>query len=158
MQKKKLWIPVVVGILIAEAVGALSAFLSGGFGNLYTELEQPPLAPPGWVFPVAWTILYAMMGAASGLIWAVAGDMPQGKNALTLYAVQLTLNFSWSILFFRFQMLGLSVAVILLLTLMVIWTTVAFYRIKPVAGYLMIPYIAWLLFASYLNIGVWVLN
>ena len=158
MQKKKLWIPIVVGILIAEGVGALSALLSGGFGNQYTTLEQPPLAPPAWVFPVAWTILYAMMGAASGLIWAKAGRTPKGQNALTLYAVQLTLNFSWSIIFFRFELLGLSVAVILLLTLMVIWTTLAFYRIKPLAGYLMIPYIIWLVFASYLNIGVLILN
>ena len=158
MQKKKVGIPVVVGILIAEAVGALSALLAGGFGDLYTELVQPPLAPPGWLFPVAWTILYALMGAASGLIYALAGCTPVGKNALTLYAVQLTLNFSWSIIFFRFQALGLSVAVILLLTLMVIWTTLAFYRIKPLAGYLLIPYILWLLYASYLNIGVLVLN
>ncbi len=158
MKKKRVWIPVVVGILIAEGVGALSALLSGGFGNLYTQLRQPPLAPPSWVFPVAWVLLYALMGAASGLIWYHSGQTPRGKNALTLYAVQLTLNFSWSILFFRFQLIGLSVAVILLMTVMVIWTTVAFYRIKPLAGYLMIPYIVWLVFASYLNIGVWILN
>ncbi len=158
MKKKKLWVCIVVGILIAEGVGGLSALLSGGFSGFYTELVQPPLAPPAWVFPVAWVILYAMMGAASGIIYYLAGCTPIGKNALTLYAVQLTLNFSWSIIFFRLQMLGLSVAVILLLTLMVIWTTVAFYRIKPLAGYLLIPYILWLLFASYLNIGVLILN
>lgn len=158
MQKKRLWIPIVVGILIAEAVGALSALLSGGFGNLYTNLEQPPLAPPAWVFPVAWTILYALMGAASGLVWAKAGYTPEEKNALTVYMIQLALNFSWSILFFRFQAIGLSVVVIILMTLFAIWATVLFYRIQPLAGYLMIPYILWLLFATYLNIGVWILN
>lgn len=158
MKTKRIWLPIVVGILIAEGVGGLSALLSGGFSDVYTVLRQPPLAPPAWVFPVAWSILYAMMGAASGLIWAVAGETPQGKNALTLYAVQLTLNFSWSIIFFRFQALRLSVAVILLLTVTVIWTAFLFRRIRPAAGWLMVPYILWLLFASYLNIGVWLLN
>lgn len=156
--KKASWKLIIIGILIAEGVGLLSSFLSGDSGAVYKTLIQPPFAPPGWVFPVAWGILYALMGAASGLIPTAHATDREKQRALSVYGLQLLFNFSWSIIFFRFQLLWLSVIVILVLLLLVIMTLIRFLDVWPLAGYLLIPYLLWLLFATYLNIGVAFLN
>lgn len=151
------WKELLISIGIAELVGILSAVLSGNSWGVYGELVQPPLAPPGIVFPVVWTVLYALMGASAYLIEQAGGGAQQQK-ALRLYAAQLFVNFLWSIVFFRFQLLGASVLIILVLLLLVACMIRAFYKVDPLAAYLNIPYLLWVAFAAYLNIGVFLLN
>lgn len=144
-------------IIGTELVGAVSAILSGGeFSEFYRTLEAPPLSPPQWLFPVAWGILYALMGWSAYLIYDT--EHPQRRSALILYGVQLFINFAWSIVFFRFRSLFGAVITILALLLAVVLMAVCFYRIRRKAGLLNIPYILWLVFATYLAIGNWVLN
>lgn len=151
------WV-VLISIAIAEGIGFLSGFLSGNQRNVYRDLVQPPFAPPGWLFPVAWGILYTLMGIAAAIIYLNRGNELRRRQGLWLYAVQLLVNFSWSIVFFRFQAFGWAVAVILLLDALVILTTLWFWAVSKAAGKLMIPYLIWLAYASYLAIGVYMLN
>lgn len=155
--KKVSWKLIIISILIAEGVGLLSSFLAGGTA-VYKDLNQPPFAPPGWVFPIAWGILYALMGAAAALIPTARASDEDKKRALTLYGLQLLFNFSWSIIFFRFELYWLSVVIILILLILVTLTLLRFWQIRPLAGALLIPYLLWLLYATYLNIGVALLN
>lgn len=156
--KKDSWKLILFSILLAEGVGLLSSLLAGDTRSFYQTLNQPAFAPPGWLFPIAWGILYALMGLAAALIPTAKGSDADKKRALTLYGLQLLVNFSWSIIFFRFELLWLSVAVILLLLLLVVLTFLAFLDLRPISGYLLIPYLLWLLFATYLNISVALLN
>ncbi len=148
----------IISILTAELVGVLSGLLSGNFKEVYQMIDQPPLSPPGWAFPIVWTVLYALMGTAAYLITRTLADSKQKQDALLFYAVQLLVNFLWSIVFFRFEQFGISVAVILLLDILVLITIVKFFQINKIAAYLLIPYFLWILFATYLNIGVYLLN
>lgn len=147
-----------ISIVFAELVGALSALLSGNSISGYQGLNQPPLSPPGWVFPVMWGILYALMGTAAYLIYQSDAEKQEKKKALVFYGAQLFVNFLWSIVFFRFQAYWLSVAVIVLLDILLVITMVKFARIRKSAMYFLIPYLAWVLFATYLDIGVAILN
>ncbi len=153
-QKTKLF----VSIGIAELVGLLSGILAGNSGAFYKTLLLPPLAPPGWVFPVVWTVLYALMGIAAYLIYQSDADKKQIQNALTIYGIQLFVNFMWSIVFFNLKWLGFSVVVIVLLDLLVLLMIFLFYRINKCAAYLLLPYLTWVLFATYLNIAIYYLN
>lgn len=150
---------IAVSILIAEAVGMLSGFFAGPSRAIYKELELPSLAPPGWLFPIVWTILYACMGVAAYLIYADRHVRPDDKQrALGLYALQLFVNFWWSIFFFRWGMLFTSVVVILILDVLVVLTMDAFSKIQPIAATILFPYLVWILFATYLNFSIWSLN
>lgn len=155
--KKQGLTELLIFIVSAELTGALSALLSGGYG-FFGELIKPPLSPPAAVFPVAWTILYALMGISAYLVFSSNAGALEKQNALRLYIFQLALNFSWSIIFFRFRMPLLAAAVLIVLLVTVIVMTANFRRIRPIAGYLNIPYIVWLCFAAYLNIGTVLLN
>ncbi len=155
MKKKELY-GYGIGIVAAELVGLLAQLFSGAGSAFYETLQQPPLSPPGWVFPVVWTLLYAMMGAASYQIWSSEADGRRG--ALVLYAAQLAVNFLWTIVFFRFRLIGPAVAVLALLCVLVALTALRFWKIRPSAGLLLVPYLIWILFALYLNVGVWILN
>ena len=149
------WKKLIVCIAIPLAVGALAALLSGGGMDAFEMLEKPPLSPPGWLFPVVWTILYVLMGTASYLV------LTSGKNAktaLTVYAVQLAFNFLWPILFFDLELYLFAFIWLVALWLLILITSVLFYRISPTAGYLMIPYLVWVTFAGYLNYGIFLLN
>lgn len=146
----------IIFIVFAELVGAVSALLAGDFRGLYTELIQPPLAPPSWVFPVVWTALYALMGITSYMIYR--SDNYRRNSALTVYLVQLAVNFSWSIIFFRFQLLTLAAIIAVILTILVGIMICMFLSIRKKAGYLNIPYLLWMIFASYLAIGTMLLN
>ncbi len=145
-------------VISAELIGVVSALLSGGFSDFYDVYKEPPLLPPAWVFPVVWTILYALMGISAYLIHIEPRDTAGRRTALTTYWVQLMINFSWSIVFFRFELLWGSVAVILALLVAVIVMAVRFRRISTAAAYINIPYILWLLLATYLNIATAVIN
>lgn len=145
-----------IGIAAAELVGLLARLFSGAGDAFYSGLNQPPIAPPGWVFPVAWAILYALMGAASYQIWESTAENRRG--ALVLYAAQLAVNFAWTIVFFRFRLIGPAVAVLVLLCVLAALTMAQFRKIRRSAGLLLLPYMLWLLFALYLNADVWLLN
>lgn len=145
-----------IGIGAAELVGLLAQLFSGSGSAYYEELNQPPLAPPGWVFPVVWTLLYALMGAASYRIFN--SDSEKRCGALTLYAAQLAVNFLWTIVFFRFRAPGAAAAVLVLLIVLLVLTIVQFWRVDQKAALLLVPYLLWTLFALYLNLGVYFLN
>lgn len=145
-------------VLSAELTGVLSSLISGGGRTLYSTFEKPPLSPTGWVFPVVWTILYALMGISAFLIYHSDGEPVRVKSALRAYVLQLIVNFSWSIFFFRFEALRASVAVIAVLIILVIVMIVKFAKIRPAAALINIPYLVWLLFAAYLNVAAAILN
>ena len=139
-------------------LGGISALAVRGGMEEYAMLEQPPLSPPGWLFPVAWSLLYVLMGAASYLVLSSGAPLYERRRALKLYAVQLVVNVLWPPIFFG---LGLYLAALLwlaLLWVLVLVTALRFRRISRAAFCLMVPYLAWLTFAAYLNFGVWLLN
>ena len=149
---------IILQVVLALLAGGLASLLGGDTASLYQRLTPPPWAPPGWVFPVVWTILYALMGISAYLIHIEPKETEGRRTALTTYWVQLMINFSWSIVFFRFELLWGSVAVILALLVAVIVMVVRFRRISAAAAYINIPYILWLLLATYLNIATAVIN
>ncbi|MGI6403131.1 MAG: TspO/MBR family protein [Oscillospiraceae bacterium] len=155
--KKINWFKLLEIVLITELIGVLSSLVSGNIKQTYTSFLKPPFAPPGWIFGIVWPVLYLLMGIAAYRIYQTA-QSPERKKAITFYWVQLFVNFLWPILFFRFQQLWISVAVIVLLDLLVFLTTMRFCKRDKAAGYLMLPYLLWILFATYLNIGIAVLN
>ena len=144
-------------IVSAELVGVLSAVVSGGnFKAFYSSLNQPPFAPPAWLFPIAWGILYALMGISAFLIDESGHD---GKRkALTIYWVQLFINFLWSPVFFGLKSLTGAVVVIVLLLMAVSVMILTFWKIRKSSAYLNIPYLLWVMYATYLTIGVRALN
>ena len=145
-------------ILLAEAVGGLAGWLTREDVKIYTDsIAQPPLSPPPLVFPVAWTILYALMGIGAARV-ALAPDSPQRSRALAVFGLQLGMNFLWSILFFKFQLFGLALVWLIALWCVILWMITAFSRVEQTAARLQIPYLVWVAFAGYLNLGVWVLN
>ena len=153
--KRIKWTELLISVVSAELVGVLSALLSGGFSERYSELIQPPFAPSGAVFPVVWTILYALMGISAYIIWQSAGDSSSAKK---LYIAQLAVNFFWSIIFFRFRLLGFAAIWAVLLFILVAAMVISFIRISKAAARLNIPYLVWSAFAAYLAIGTWLLN
>lgn len=157
MMKKINWFQLIGIIIVTGLIGLLSSLFSRSIGQIYTSLIKPPLSPPGWLFGVVWPVLYLLMSVAAYLIYQTP-QTPERKKAITVYWIQLFVNFLWPIIFFRFEWYWMSVAVILLLDVLVFITTAKFYKIKKAAGYLMIPYLLWILFAMYLNIGIAVLN
>jgi tryptophan-rich sensory protein len=133
--------------------------LSGsGYGNPWFDaLAKPWFMPPGWVFPIAWTSLYALMGLALGQVLG-APPSPARRAALALFAVQLLLNLSWSPVFFAAHRIDLALAIIVALDAVVIATILAFRRVRPVAALLLLPYPLWLALATALNKAILSLN
>lgn len=145
-------------IIGTELVGAASALLAGGnFSAFYNSLNQPPLAPPGWLFPVMWTILYALMGFSAFLIYESDTLRPK-RPAWIVYGAQLFANFLWSPVFFGLKSLTGAVVVVIAMLLLIIAMLLVFFPIRKLAAYVNLPYLAWTLFATYLTIGVRVLN
>lgn len=145
-----------VSIAVALAVGGLSALLTMDSMEKYQVLDQPPLSPPGWVFPIVWSVLFVLMGIGAAMVY-LSGS-PSRKEALAAYGLQLFVNFLWPILFFLLEARLFAFLWLVLLLVLVIWMTVSFARINKTAGLLQIPYILWLIFAGYLNLGVYLLN
>ena len=155
---RKQWKTIILSILVAEAVGALSGFLTREGMKLFTDaVAQPPLSPPPLLFPIVWTILYALMGYGSARIW-LSTPSPDRSRALNLYAIQLVVNFFWSLIFFNAQAFGFAFFWLLLLWGLVLPMILAFDKIDPLSAKLQVPYLIWLTFAAYLNLGVWYLN
>lgn len=145
-------------IAIPLIIGGISAFLTRGSMEVFERLNQPPLSPPGWLFPVVWTILYLMMGIASYLVVEADADPDKIASAMTVYIWQLVVNFLWPTFFFNFGWYLFSFIWLLLLWGLVLITTIRFWGVSKAAGLLMIPYLVWTTFACYLNFGVWYLN
>jgi len=151
------WKKLLVCLGIPLAVGGLSALLSGGM-DTYQTLIRPPLSPPGWVFPVVWSVLYLLMGYASYRVLTSGRSREEIKNALILYGGQLLLNFLWSPVFFGLQWRLLALFILIGMWVMIFLTMRAFCKIDERAGDLLLPYILWVTFAGYLNLGVYLLN
>lgn len=145
-------------VAIPLIVGAVSALLTKNSMETFGMLNQPPLSPPAWLFPVAWTLLYALMGISSYLI--VTSDAPKEeiREAIRIYAYQLIVNFLWSTFFFNFRWYLFSFLWLVLLWILVLIMIIKFKEISKAAAYTNIPYIIWLTFAAYLNLGIWILN
>ncbi len=151
------WKKLLLCLGIPLAVGGLSALLSGGMGE-FSQLRQPPLSPPGWVFPVVWTILYLLMGYASYLVLESGGSKEDIRQALGFYILQLTANFFWPILFFGLELRLSAFILLLVLWLLILLTVTRFSKLDRRAGDLLLPYLLWVTFAGYLNFGVFLLN
>ena len=147
---------IILQVILALLAGGLASLLGGETAPLYQRLEAPPLAPPGWVFPVVWTVLYILMGVAAGLV-ARSADIDRDR-ALFLYYVQLGINVLWPLVFFRFEWVTVAAVWLFALTLVVFLTQRQFRSVNAAAGWLLVPYLLWCLFALYLNIGFAVLN
>ncbi|PRC41695.1 tryptophan-rich sensory protein [Mycobacterium sp. ITM-2017-0098] len=143
-----------VAVVLASGIGGLASTSSG---EDYQRLDQPSWAPPSWMFGPVWTLLYALMAIAAWLVWR-SGPWSQTRPALTLYAVQLVLNAAWTPLFFGLGWRGIAFAELSVLLVVLVATVVLFFRRTRVAGALLVPYLAWSMFAWCLNFAVWQLN
>ena len=136
----------------------LSGWLTREGTQIYAEtIMKPPLSPPGWVFPVVWAILYALMGISAARVWLAAPSKARNLG-LNLFVAQLIVNFFWSPIFFNLQAFGLGFFWLLLLWGLVLWMILSFWKVDSLAAKLQIPYLLWLTFAAYLNLGVYYLN
>lgn len=151
------WKKLLICILIPLAVGGISAYLTHDGRAAFEQMNKPPLTPDGWVFFVVWTILYILMGIASYLI-LTSGFEARMRPALFVYSVQLVFNFFWSLIFFGAENYIFAFVWLVLLWLLVFLTFRMFYAIRKNAGYLLLPYLFWVAFAGYLNLGVFLLN
>lgn len=155
---KKPWKTILFWILVAEAVGILAGLFSRSGIEVYNmTVEQPPFSPPPWLFPLVWAVLYALMGISAGLV-ALEPPSPQRSRGLNLMVGQLIVNFFWPLFFFRAQAYGFSLIWLIILWILVLTMILEFYKVRPLAAWLQIPYLLWLSFAIYLNAGVWYLN
>ena len=158
MTKRTRWIGLVVFVVVCLGAGGLGAIATTPeIEGWYTTIEKPSWNPPDYVFGPVWTTLFVMMAIAAWMVWK-----PEGFQAatmpLTLFAVQLGLNVAWSWIFFGMHQPGWAFLEIVVLWVAIVATTVAFFRRSKIAGWLMVPYLAWVSFASVLNFTIWRLN
>ena len=146
----------IISILISLGVGGLSALITGGDMDTYKQLSKPPLSPPSVLFPIVWTILFILMGISAYMVY-VSKDRDK-DSALTVYVIQLIINFFWSIIFFSLKLRLFAFIWIILLLVLIIIMIVKFYRISKLAGLLQIPYLIWTCYATYLTIAIYILN
>ncbi len=150
---------VIPWILLSECAGLLGTiFTASAIPTWYATLEKPALNPPSWVFGPVWTILYALMGVAAFLVWRQGWEKKEVKQALGVFGMQLILNAVWSILFFGAQNPFIALIDILLLLCAIVLTMGVFFRVSKPATYLLIPYLVWVSFATYLNWSIYRLN
>ena len=155
---KKPWKTYVLWIAICEAVGFFAGILTRQGTEIYAQTAiKPPLTPPGWLFPVVWVVLYALMGIGAARI-TLAPQSANRSRGLNLMVTQLVVNFFWPLLFFNAGVYGFALLWLLLLWGLVLWMILVWRKVEPLAAWLQIPYQLWLSFAVYLNAGVWYLN
>lgn len=145
-------------ILFPLLVGALSGWLTRNNTVFYQVLIKPPFAPPGFIFPIVWSILYLLMGVAALLVLRQGYNKPYVKDAMNYFFIQLALNFLWPIVFFNLRAPLFAFLILLAMWVFVGICTAKFYRINHVAGWLMLPTWLWITFAGYLNLSIWLLN
>jgi benzodiazapine receptor len=157
MFERASWVSLVPFLSVCLGAGGIGSILTrGSVDTWYVQLRKPEWNPPNWVFGPVWTVLNVMMAISAWRVWHVAGWGATG--ALVLFAVQLLLQTTWSLIFFRLHAIGLAFGEILLLWMMIVATAVAFLPISFLAAWLLLPYIAWVGFASYLNFRIWQMN
>lgn len=151
-------VKLIVSLIIPLSVGAVAGmFTSQAVPNWYASLNRPSFSPPNWVFGPVWTTLYILLGTSFFLIWK-ENPSQQRSLAIKVFAIQMFLNFAWSFIFFYFNMIGFALLEIILLWISIAVTIFLFYKIKPIAAYLNIPYLLWVSFATILNAGYYFLN
>ena len=156
--KKSAWKTYAYWILLAEAVGGLSGWLTREGSKLYqATIQQPPLSPPGIVFPIVWGILFALMGVSAARIYLAPPSLARTRG-LRLFFLQLFFNFFWSIIFFNLQAFGFALLWLLVLWGLILLMILTFRKTDAPAAWLQVPYLLWVTFAAYLNFGVWMLN
>jgi len=149
----------IIAVAVSEGAGVVgSLFTASSVSDWYVVLAKPALTPPGWVFGPVWIVLYALMGTAAYLIWQKGLKRRDVRIALGIFLSQLILNTLWSIIFFGLQSPGTAFIVIIILWFAVLATIVTFAEVSKPAAWLLIPYILWVTFASYLNYAIWWLN
>ncbi|MBX3006853.1 MAG: tryptophan-rich sensory protein [Melioribacteraceae bacterium] len=148
----------IVSLIIPLSVGAVAGmFTSQAVPTWYASLNRPSFSPPNWVFGPVWTSLYILLGISFFLIWKESSS-PKRNQAIKIFAIQMLLNFAWSFIFFYFNMIGIALIEIILLWFSIFAMIYLFYKIKPLAAYLNIPYLLWVSFATILNVGYYFLN
>lgn len=156
--KTKKWKIYVFWILLVEAVGALSGWLTRDAMQYFNEaVTQPPLSPPPILFPIVWGILYLLMGISAARV-SLAPNDPERSRGLNLFVLQLAVNFLWSPIFFNMRSYALAFGWLILLWILVLLMIFSFRKTDTLAAALQVPYLLWLTFAAYLNFGVWYLN
>lgn len=155
---KRNWKTLMISIAIPLLVGGVSGFISRGGMELFKQLNKPPFSPPGWIFPVVWTVLFILIGIASYLIFISDQQKSQVQKVLRIYAIQLAINFFWPIFFFYFQWYLFSFLWLLFLWFFILLTIISFSKISKTAAYLLVPYLLWVTFAGYLNLFIFILN
>ena len=156
--KQSTWKVYAFWIVFTETVGALAGLLTRNGTKLYaTSILKPPLSPPALVFPIAWAILYALMGIGAARVYLAPASGIRARG-LQLFLIQLAFNFLWSVIFFNFQAFGLAFIWLVILWALILMMALTFSKTDRLSALLQIPYLLWVLFAGYLNYGVWQLN
>jgi tryptophan-rich sensory protein len=155
---KSLLFKLLVSIILPLALGAIAGmFTSQSVPEWYATLNRPSFNPPNWIFGPVWTTLYILMGISLFLIWKQ--DLSKERNlAILIFLLQLLLNFAWSFIFFYFNRIGFALIEIVFLWISIVIMLVLFYKIKPMAAYINIPYLIWVTFATILNASYYLLN
>ena len=149
----------IVWVVLCQLAGGIgSLFTSSAIPDWYASLVRPAIAPPNWIFGPVWTTLYLLMGIAAWLVWRRRGEVPVAKIGLTIFGVQLVLNSLWSILFFGLHSPEAAFVEIIFLWIAIVATIVWFAKVSKSAAWLLVPYLAWVSFAAYLNYQFYVLN
>ena len=155
-ERKSLFSKIIVMVVVAEIAGIAGSLVTfPSVGSWYSSLVKPDISPPNWVFGPVWIMLYALMGIAAGLVWASSDK--RKTFALKVYGAQLGLNVLWSLVFFGLRSPGLAFINIIALWLAIVATMAAF-RFSRSAMLLLVPYIAWVTVAMFLNYSIWILN
>lgn len=152
------WKTLIFNLAVPLITGAVSGFLTRSAMQQYGQLNQPPLSPPSAVFPVVWTTLFLLMGISAYLVTMKRSDGLKSFDLPAVYWIQLIVNFIWPLIFFNLAIYGIALAWLILLIIRVIYMIFQFHDITPAAGWLQVPYLLWLIFAGYLNAGIWLLN
>ncbi len=154
----KNWLKFIISLLGVELIGITSSLVSGGVNEWFENLVKPVFNPPNWIFAPVWTILYLMIGISFFLVWKNKEKIKLKKKAYWIFGIQLALNWFWSIAFFGMNNIGLALLIIILLLISIVLNILIFYRISKTSGYLLVPYLLWVSFATILNYSFLMLN
>ncbi len=152
------WKKLGIAAALPLAVGGLSALITKDSMVLFGALQKPPLSPPAWLFPAAWTLLYILMGLASYYVYTSDAPKSRRRTALSYYALSLIFNFGWPILFFNAERYLAAFVWLCIMWILILAALMQFRALDKKAGALMLPYLLWVTFAGYLNYGIYLLN
>lgn len=150
--------PLIISILISLSTGIISGLITINSQNTYSTIETPFFAPPGFLFPIVWSILYLLMGISAYIVYSSDAKPSDKQAALAIYALSLVINFIWPILFFNAKLYLISFIWLIILWIFILLTILAYSKINKTAAYLQIPYLLWVTFAGILNLAIVVLN